>query len=148
MKHFDPLDILLIEDNEGDIVLIEAAFDASHMSNRLHVARDGQEGLDFIFNRNQKSNNPVPSIILLDLNMPRINGREVLKEIKSNKDFCHIPVIVFTSSEMRIDIDQSYMLGANCYVVKPLDFDQFSIVINQIEKYWTNTANLPTRVAI
>lgn len=145
MKNVNPVNILLVEDNEGDVVLIQAAFEESKLSNTIHIARDGEQGLDFVYQRNGFENTPRPDLILLDLNMPKINGRQVIEDLKSNEEYVQIPIIVLTSSEAEIDVEQSYDLGANCYVVKPLSFDKFSFVIHQIETFWSLIVQLPRK---
>ncbi len=138
-------EILLIEDNEGDVELTREAFEEARFKNNLHIAKDGDVALDFLFKRNKFEDAPTPDIILLDLNLPRTNGREVLEEVKSDENLKSIPVIVLTSSKADKDIIESYQLQANCYIVKPVDAVKFIEVIHQIENFWVGVVCLPDR---
>jgi len=126
--------IFLVEDNPVDIDLTLRAFEMSNLTNPIKVARDGEEALSFI----QKWDNgePIPVVILLDLKMPKVDGLEVLKTIKSHKKYSQIPIVILTSSSENSDIDKAYKLGANSYIVKPVNFDNFLKVASQIELYW------------
>lgn len=126
--------ILLIEDNPMDIDLTQRAFAAQHLSNPVVVLRDGQEALDYLSEWTKDS--PLPLVILLDLKLPKVHGLVVLRAIKENSVFHKLPVVVLTSSKEDVDIDNAYELGANSYIVKPVDFDNFMEVANQIEIYW------------
>lgn len=141
----ETLEILLVEDNEGDIILTKEALSETSVPNRLHVARDGEEGLAFLFKEGKFENVPTPDLILLDLNMPRKDGKEVLSEIKQHPELKVIPVVVLTTSNAKKDITTCYELQANCYINKPLDFQQFSKVIDIIEQFWMSLVLLPTR---
>jgi len=146
MKHsttIRPIEILLVEDNPGDIRLTVEALKESKVSNRLHVARDGEEALDFLYSRGSFHDVPRPDVILLDLNLPRKDGREVLKEIKDDPDLKRIPVAIMTISNAEEDILKSYNLHANCYIQKPIDMDQFVKVVKSIENFWFTIVTLP-----
>jgi chemotaxis family two-component system response regulator Rcp1 len=139
-----PVEILLVEDNPGDIRLtIEALRDAK-VRNNLHVARDGVEAMAFLRREGPYANAPRPDLILLDLNLPRKDGREVLAEIKADARLRAIPVVVLTTSAAERDVVQSYNLHANCYSTKPVDLDQFIAVIRSIEEFWLMVVTLPT----
>lgn len=138
-----PIEILLVEDNPGDAELAKEALIDSKIKNNLHVVSDGEKALDFLFKRDPFVDKPRPDLIILDLNLPRKDGREVLAEIKQNKDFMRIPVVILTSSQAEEDILSSYNLHANCYITKPLDFDQFVKVVGSIEDFWLSIVILP-----
>ncbi len=141
-----PVEILLIEDNEGDIILTKKAFEKGKIRNNLSIARDGKEGLDFLFKRGKFENAPTPDLILLDLNMPELNGQEVLKELKSDPNLKMIPVVVLTTSNADEDILQSYELQASCYIKKPVDFKQFGEVIQKLQNYWFTVVRFPPKL--
>jgi len=134
-------EILHIEDNEGDQFLTKQAFKSSSLNPNISAAFSGDEGLDFLYKRNGFENAPTPDIILLDINMPGINGHELLKEVKTSEELRHIPVIMFTSSEAESDILKSYNSYANAYVKKALDFTGFQDCVKAIESFWF-TANV------
>jgi chemotaxis family two-component system response regulator Rcp1 len=136
-------DILLVEDNEGDIELTKEAFEEAKFRNHLHIVEDGDEALDFLFKRNGHEAAVTPDIILLDLNLPGTNGREVLEVIKGNDTLRRIPVIVMTSSKADKDIIDSYDLHANCYIVKPVDALKFMDVVRHVENFWVDIVYLP-----
>jgi chemotaxis family two-component system response regulator Rcp1 len=135
--------VLLVEDNPGDIRLTQEALKESSMDIVLDVVSDGEQALDFLMRRNKYPDAVRPHIILLDLNLPKKNGIEVLKEVKSHDSLKKIPVIVLTTSDADHDISKAYSFNANCYILKPVDFDDFSKVIRLIETYWFNTVQLP-----
>lgn len=137
------LPILLIEDNPMDVDLTRRAFVRHNLANPIEVLWDGQEALDFI--ASWKAGAPAPVVILLDLKLPKVGGLEVLRAIRAHPDFRTIPVVILTSSAEDQDIHEAYLLGANSYIVKPVDFDKFIDVARQIELYWTvlNTPSLP-----
>lgn len=137
------IDILMVEDNPGDVGLTEAALEENKMCNQLHVAKDGEEAMDFLLRNGSHNDAPRPDLIILDLNMPRKDGRDVLKEIKTNSDLKTIPVVILTSSEAEEDIIKSYNLHANCYIKKPLDFGEFMKVVKSIENFWMSIVVLP-----
>ena len=139
----DPIDILLIEDNPGDVRLSQEALEENKVHNRLFVAYDGVEALTFLHREGQFAEAPRPDLILLDLNLPKMDGREVLAEIKSDANLKRIPVVILTTSSADQDIIRSYNLHANCYITKPVDLDQFLIVIRSIENFWLSIVKLP-----
>jgi CheY-like chemotaxis protein len=129
------LPILLIEDNPMDVDLTRRAFIRHNLANPLEVMRDGQEAIDFV--TGWRAGDPVPSVILLDLKLPKVSGLEVLKVIREHPDIGTVPIVVLTSSAEDDDIRKAYLLGANSYIVKPVDFEKFIDVARQIELYWT-----------
>jgi CheY-like chemotaxis protein len=139
-----PVEILLVEDNEGDVGLVEEIFEDAKIRNILHVAEDGEEAMQFLNKENPFANVATPDIILLDLNLPKKDGREVLEEIKNNDKLKRIPVVVLTTSKAEQDIVESYDLHANSYITKPVDFDQFIRVIKAIEDFWLEVVRLPS----
>jgi two-component system, chemotaxis family, response regulator Rcp1 len=139
------IDILIVEDNEGDARLIREVFNENKMFNSLHFVRDGEEAMDFLFKRGKYENAVRPDLIILDLNLPRKDGREVLAEIKCDPLLKQIPVVIMTISQAEEDILKSYNLHANCYVTKPIDLNQFSKVIRSIENFWFSIVKLPPK---
>ena len=139
-----PLEVLLVEDNPGDIRLTKEALRNGDVAVSLNVARDGVEAIDFLHRQGSFANAPRPDIILLDLNLPRKNGREVLSEIKGDPNLKRIPVLVMTTSRADQDIDRAYSLNANCYITKPMDLDEFLRIVKSIEDFWLKTVTLPT----
>ncbi|WP_099023425.1 response regulator [Mycolicibacterium palauense] len=137
------IDVLLVEDDAGDELITREAFEHNKIKNTLHVARDGQEGLDFLYRRGQYAEAPRPDLILLDLNLPKYDGRQLLETIKSDADLCHIPVVVLTTSAAEEDILRSYKLHANAYVTKPVDLDQFMGAVRQIDEFFVQVVRLP-----
>jgi len=138
------VDILLVEDNEADVVLVREALKDAKVYNTLHVVNDGQSALDFL--RNDPAQNPhgiIPGLVLLDLYLPKLNGMEVLEAVKSSEELRTIPVVMMASSREESDIVQAYELQANCYVVKPVDFEQLIHVIKTIENFWLSVVQLP-----
>lgn len=138
-----PIEILLIEDNPGDVRLTREALKEGKVANKLHVVQDGEEAMEFILQEGKFSNKPRPDLILLDLNLPKKDGREVLAEIKGNDDLKRIPVVILTTSRSEEDILKSYNLYANAYVTKPVDLEQFMEVIKSIEDFWLTIVKLP-----
>ena len=138
-----PIEILLVEDNPDDVTLTVEALNESKIRNNLNVARDGVEALDYLRRKGLYADAPVPDVILLDLNLPKKDGREVLAEIKTDDNLKHIPVVVLTTSRAEQDILNSYRLHANCYVTKPVDFDEFIDIVRSIETYWFTVVKLP-----
>jgi chemotaxis family two-component system response regulator Rcp1 len=136
-------EMLLVEDNPGDVRLVREALQEGRMPCHLNVAKDGREATDFLWRRGSHRDAPRPDLILLDLNLPGKNGREVLKELKSDPQLCSIPVAVFTSSTAPSDLDKAYQLHANCYIRKPSDLDEYMSVVRSIEYFWTSIATLP-----
>ena len=138
-----PIEILLVEDNPGDVRLTQEAFNDGKMLNNLHVVRDGIEALAFLNQEGEYADVPRPGLILLDLNLPRKDGRNVLAEIKADGDLRRIPVVVLTTSRSEEDILKSYDLNANCYITKPVDLNQFIEVVKSIEDFWMTVVKLP-----
>jgi CheY-like chemotaxis protein len=139
-----PIEILLVEDNPGDVRLTIEALKEGRVGNHLNVAGDGVEALAFLRRQERYADAPRPDLVLLDLNLPRKDGRETLAEIKTDPDLCHIPVVVLTTSEAESDVLKAYGLHANCYIVKPVDLDQFLQVVRSIEAFWLTIVKLPT----
>ncbi len=137
------VDILLVEDNPGDIRLTQEAMREAKMTNSLHVAKNGASAMDFLRRLGEFENAPRPDLVLLDLNLPRKNGKEVLKEMKDDPQLRRIPVIVLSTSDAHRDVTDSYDLHANCYINKPVDFDDFLKVVQSIECFWFHMAKLP-----
>ena len=138
-----PVEILLVEDNAGDVRLTMEALKEAKVRNRLHVARDGVEAMAFLRQQGEYADAPRPDVILLDLNMPRKNGREVLAEVKADEDLRRIPVVILTISQAEEDILKAYDLHANCYITKPVDLNQFLAVVQAIENFWLTIVKLP-----
>ncbi|HXG31271.1 MAG TPA: response regulator [Thermodesulfobacteriota bacterium] len=139
-----PIEILLVEDNPGDARLAQEALKEGKMNNNISVVRDGVEALAFLRQEGKYAEAPRPDIILLDLNLPKKDGREVLAEIKEDPDLKRIPIVVLTTSEAEQDILKAYNLHANCYITKPVDLDQFITVVKSIEDFWLTIVKLPT----
>ncbi|MFB6233056.1 MAG: response regulator [Haloarculaceae archaeon] len=138
-----PVEILLAEDNPGDVVLTEKALEQGKLANNLHVTTDGVEALQFLRQEGEYADAVQPDLILLDLNMPRKDGQDVLEELQADEDLCRIPVVVLTSSESEEDIARSYELNANAYLTKPVDFDGFVEIIDRIEEFWFQVVKFP-----
>lgn len=139
----DVVDVLLVEDDDGDVLMTREAFEHHKIRNKLHVVQDGEEALQFLHREGPYANAPRPGLILLDLNLPRRDGREVLAELKADPELRVIPVVVLTTSEAEEDILRSYSLHANAYVSKPVDFDRFIDVIRQIDDFFVTVVKLP-----
>lgn len=139
-----PVEILLVEDNPGDVRLTQEAFKDGKMLNKLHVVEDGMEALAFLKREGKYISAPRPELILLDLNLPRKDGRDVLAEIKADRDLKRIPVVILTTSRSEEDILRSYDLNANCYITKPLELDKFIEIVKSIEDFWLTIVKLPT----
>jgi CheY-like chemotaxis protein len=137
------IDVLLIEDDPGDVLITREAFEHNKIENNLHVATDGEEGLDYLYRRGQYENAPRPDLVLLDLNLPKYDGRQLLDTIQSDPDLCHIPVVVLTTSAAEEDVLHSYKLHANAYVTKPVDLDQFMKAVRQIDEFFVQVVRLP-----
>lgn len=140
-----PIEILMVEDNPGDVRLAQEALKGGKVWNNLHVVEDGVSALDFLYRREPYGEAPRPDMILLDLNLPRKDGREVLATIKADKRLQSIPVIVLTSSQAEEDILRAYHLSANCYITKPVDFGQFIKIVRTIEEFWLMIVALPPK---
>jgi CheY-like chemotaxis protein len=139
------IDILLVEDNPGDVRLAQEALKDSKVRNQLFVVEDGVEAMSFLRRQGKYANAPHPDLILLDLNLPRKSGREVLTEIKADGDLRHIPVVILTVSRAEEDVMRAYNNYANCYITKPLDFNQFIEVTKAIEDFWLTIVKLPPK---
>jgi CheY-like chemotaxis protein len=137
------IDVLLVEDDEGDVLMTREAFEHHKLRNQLHVVPDGVEAISFLRREGKHEGAPRPGLILLDLNLPRKDGREVLEEIKSDETLRSIPVVVLTTSQAEEDILRSYNLHANAYVAKPVDFERFIDVIRQIDDFFVTVVKLP-----
>jgi two-component system, chemotaxis family, response regulator Rcp1 len=141
----DPIKILIVEDNPGDVRLIKEVFKEAKIQNHLEVALDGEKAMQILRREGEYADTSYPDLILLDLNLPKKDGREVLKEIKENKSLQCIPVVILTTSNAEEDLIDTYKLNANCYITKPVDLDQFITVIRSIEDFWLSIVKLPTR---
>ncbi|MCD2203515.1 response regulator [Halobacterium sp. KA-6] len=139
----EPVDILLVEDNPGDVRLTREAFAEARINNDLHDVNDGEAALDFLHQRGDHANAPRPDLMLLDLNLPKVDGLDVLEEVKSHDDLRTIPVVVLTSSEAEEDVVQSYEQHTNAYLTKPIDPNEFVDVIRSFERFWLTLVELP-----
>lgn len=140
-----PIEILLVEDNPGDVQLTQIALEDSKIFVKLNVVADGVEAMAFLRKQENYTQVPTPDIILLDLNLPRKDGREVLAEIKTDQILKRIPVVVLTTSGAEEDVLRAYNLCANCYITKPVDFDQFVKIVHSIESFWFTVVKLPSK---
>ena len=138
-----PVEILLVEDNPADVRLTQEALKEGKVYNNLHWAKDGVEALEFLRRQGRFADAPRPHIILLDLNLPKKDGREVLSEIKQDDSLKRIPVVILTTSKAEEDVLRSYNLHANCYVTKPVDLDKFIVVVKSIDMFWLTVVTLP-----
>ena len=138
-----PADILLVEDNPGDVRLTQEAFKEGQICNNLHVVTDGIKALDFLYKRGEYADAPKPDIILLDLNLPRKNGDEVLEEIRADPELKYLPVIILTSSSAEEDVIRSYKLQANAFLTKPVDPAEFIEVVRSFQQFWLSVVRLP-----
>jgi two-component system, chemotaxis family, response regulator Rcp1 len=135
--------ILLVEDNEGDILLTMEAFRQASITNHIDVVRDGEEAIQYLNKNNDYTGADTPDLIFLDINLPRVDGKEVLEHVKNNRKLATIPVIMLTTSDAQEDIEDCYLKGANCYITKPADLKIFFDVIKRIRDFWIMTAKLP-----
>jgi CheY-like chemotaxis protein len=140
-----PIEILMVEDNPGDVRLTREALKGGKVLNQLHVVEDGVAALDFLYRRPPHQGAPRPDLILLDLNLPKMDGREVLARIKSDDTLKIIPVVVLTTSQAEEDVLRAYRLSANCYVTKPVDLHQFNRIVQAVEEFWLTVVRLPPR---
>jgi len=140
-----PIEILLVEDSPTDILITQEAFEQARLLNKLHVVEDGVAALAFLRRQEPYTQTPRPDLILLDLNLPKKSGREVLAELKSDEALKFIPVVVLTTSQAEEDVLKSYDLHANCYITKPVDFTKFVEVVHSIEYFWFSVVTLPLR---
>ncbi len=138
-----PVEILLVEDNPGDVRLTREALKEGKVYSNLHWAKDGVEALEFLRRQGKFADVPRPDIILLDLNLPKKDGREVLSETKNDDELKRIPVVILTTSKAEEDVLRSYELHANCYVTKPVDLEKFIVVVQSIDKFWLTVVTLP-----
>ncbi len=145
MKEARPINILLVEDNEGDVFLVKKAFEKAKIMNVIYAASDGEMAMQMLKRQSGYSDFPKPDIILLDINMPKMDGRQVLADLKADPDLCRIPVIVLTSSEAEEDVKQSYDLQASGYIVKPINLLKFQEVVTAIEDFWFSIVVLPPK---
>jgi CheY-like chemotaxis protein len=139
------IEVLLVEDDPGDVLMTREAFGDYKVANRLHVVQDGADAMSFLRREGAFADVPRPDLVLLDLNLPRMDGREVLHAIKSDPELASIPVVVLTTSEAEEDVLRSYSLHANAYVTKPVDFERFIDVVRQIDDFFITVVRLPTR---
>jgi CheY-like chemotaxis protein len=139
------IDVLLVEDDPGDVLMTREAFEDNKVANRLSVVSDGVSALEFLRKEGEYADAPTPDLILLDLNLPRMDGREVLQALKGDDELRRIPVVVLTTSEAEEDVLRSYALHANAYVTKPVDFDRFIDVVRQIDEFFVSVVRLPGR---
>jgi two-component system response regulator len=137
------IEILLVEDNPGDVRLTQEALREGKIRNSLHVVEDGESAMAYVRREGEYTGMPRPDLILLDLNLPRMDGREVLAEIKADPDLKRIPVVVLTTSQAEEDVLKVYNLNANCYITKPVDFEQFIKVVSAVEDFWLTIVRLP-----
>jgi len=140
-----PIEVLLVEDDPGDVLMTQEAFEEHKVRNKLSVVSDGEEALAYLRREGPYAEAPRPDLILLDLNLPRVDGREVLAVIKDDDDLRRIPVVVLTTSQADEDILRSYSLHANAYVTKPVDFERFITVVRQIDNFFVSVVKLPPR---
>jgi len=145
LKWSRPVEILLVDDNPADVALTQEAFQDGKLCNNLNVVNDGVEAMEFLRKRGQYASAPTPDFILLDLNMPRKDGREVLAEIKSDEKLKSIPVVIMTVSKDDKDILESYRLHANCYITKPVKFTEFVEIVRTLENFWFSIVTLPSK---
>ncbi|MDQ1628508.1 MAG: hypothetical protein QOI54_2252 [Actinomycetota bacterium] len=139
------IEVLLVEDDPGDVLMTREAFQDYKLANQLHVVHDGAEAMAFLRREGDYSGAPRPDLVLLDLNLPRMDGREVLQAVKSDPELASIPVVVLTTSEAEEDVLRSYSLHANAYVTKPVDFERFIEVVRQIDEFFVTVVRLPKR---
>lgn len=140
-----PIEILIVDDNEGDLRLAKEGFKKNKIRNRIHSVEDGVEAMEFLRKEGKYTNVPRPDLILLDLNLPKKDGREVLEEIKNDETLKSIPVVILTISKAEEDILKTYNLHANCFITKPIDYKQFIKVVNSIENFWLAIVKLPSK---
>ncbi|HEX5560082.1 MAG TPA: response regulator [Nocardioidaceae bacterium] len=139
------IDVLLVEDDPGDVLMTREAFEDNKVANNLYVVNDGVSAMQFLRKEGEHANAPTPDLVLLDLNLPRMDGREVLAALKEDPDLRRIPVVVLTTSEAEEDVLRSYSLHANAYVTKPVDFHRFIEVVRQIDEFFVTVVRLPQR---
>ncbi|HEY2579026.1 MAG TPA: response regulator [Streptosporangiaceae bacterium] len=145
IRTLQQIEVLLVEDDPGDEVLTREAFEVNKIGNRLHVARDGEEALNFLYRRGEHAGAPSVDLVLLDLNLPKYDGRQVLEQIRSDPELTHLPVVILTTSSSEEDILRSYKLHANAFVTKPVDVSQFISAVRQIDEFFLTVVKLPGR---
>jgi CheY-like chemotaxis protein len=143
-----PIEVLLVEDSPGDVRLTQEAFRVTNDAIRIHVANDGVEAMAFLMREGKYKDVPRPDIILLDLNLPKMDGREVLAHIKEDASLKLIPTVILTTSEAEVDIVHSYKLQANCYLNKPVQLEAFEVLVRSINDFWLTTVKLPAQIPI
>jgi CheY-like chemotaxis protein len=141
----EPIRILLVEDNEGDILLTKEAFEEARIIMKLSVVKDGKQAIDFLTNQNEYLNEETPNLILLDVNLPKKNGHEVLQYVKTDENLKRIPVIMLTTSSFKKDVNRAYDNYANCYITKPIEAKEFLNVVTTIENFWISIVKLPIK---
>lgn len=146
IKKVRPIEILLVEDNEGDVFLTKKAFEKAKIANNIHVAIDGEKAIEMLKREGEYADIPQPDIVLLDINLPKKDGKQVLAEIKEIPELKRIPVVILTSSKAEQDVVKTYDLHASSYIVKPIDLDKFHDVVTAIEDFWFSVVILPTDV--
>jgi len=139
------IQVLLVEDDPGDVLMTREAFEDNKVANQLHVVSDGAEAMDFLQKKGEYTQAPTPDLVLLDLNLPRMDGREVLAAVKADDELRQIPIVVLTTSEAEEDVLRSYALHANAYVTKPVDFERFIEVVRKIDDFFVSVVRLPGR---
>ena len=139
------IEVLLVEDDPGDVLLTREAFEHQKVANRLHIVNNGEDAIAFLHKQGEHADAPDPDLVLLDLNLPGMHGREVLAAVKEDPKLQTIPVVVLTTSEAEEDVLRSYQLHANAYVTKPVDFDRFMAVVRAIDEFFVSVVRLPTR---
>jgi CheY-like chemotaxis protein len=145
MRSLQPIEVLLVEDDPGDELMTREAFEENRIGNRLHVARDGEEALDFLYKRGAHTGAPSVDLVLLDLNLPKYDGRQVLQRIRSDPRLTHLPVVILTTSSSEEDVLGSYKLHVNAFVTKPVDVNQFVAAVRQIDEFFLTVVKLPPR---
>lgn len=145
MSDVKPVEVLLVEDDPGDVLMTREAFEENKVANNLTVVSDGVEAMAYLRKEGEHAEAPTPDLVLLDLNLPRMDGREVLAAMKSDEELRRIPVVVLTTSEAEEDVLRSYSLHANAYVTKPVDFERFIDVVRQIDDFFVSVVRLPSR---
>ncbi|HEU0137115.1 MAG TPA: response regulator [Flavobacterium sp.] len=141
----NPIKILLIEDNEGDIVLTVEALRDFQIPNEVTVIKDGWEALQYLENKGDYTDQPEPDLVLLDVNLPKLDGHELLMKVKNNKTKMHIPIVMLTTSSAQADVLRSYQNHANCFITKPLDVEDYGRVLSSIENFWFSVVQLPKK---
>ena len=143
----EPIRLLLVEDDPGDVLITREALEQSKLIHHLDVVGNGEEAMAFLRHEGESAGSKTPHLVLLDLNLPRKNGKEVLAEVKSDPELSHIPVIVLTTSEAEVDVVSTYQLHANAFITKPVDFDRFHEVVRRIDDFFLTVVRLPNRTA-